>query len=228
MKSNNPAKIFIVQRQIPNNYHRTLFLCYKFKKFVNYIIPNKFNDLENDEPRIIIPIYKNKELIGFQGRSFLPSLVKYITIVLDEAQKPLLFGFDEVDWNSRHFVLEGPFDSMYIPNSVAVCGSSLLSSVRQLNKPKNLTTLVFDNEPRNKDIVSSMKKSIEEGYRICIWPDNIKEKDINEMILSKVPNNEYVHHDLIKKIGWDIRITIEENTFYGLQAELRLAEWKRI
>ena len=223
----HPTKEFIVARQIPTNYHFVLYHCPKFKSFVNTLIPDKFIDTTFDEPRLVIPIFKDYKLVGLQGRAIEPSEVKYITIVLDESAKPMIYGYDEVEWNARHIIVEGPLDSCFIPNAIAVCGSALLKAVESLNKPKNYSILVFDNEPRNKEIISSMKKAIRAGYRICIWPEDVYEKDINDMVLKQIGKKDFVDTERVRQIGNEIKILIEENTFFGLKAELRISQWAK-
>lgn len=225
---NHPAKKFITSRQIPTTFHHKLYFTSQFKTFVNSVIPGKFENTDIDEARIIIPIYRDQKLVGFQGRTLGPSSAKYITIVLDETATPLIYGFDEVNWNSKFFVFEGPIDSMFIPNSIAVCGSSLLSVIETVNFPKSYGTLVFDNEPRNKDIVNGIRKAIKAGYRVCIFPATFRSKDVGEEIQRLVEPSDTVLTEKIVKAGWDIRILIEENTFFGLNAELKLAEWSKI
>ncbi len=229
LQPDHPVKKYIVSRQIPTDFHHKLFLCSKFKKFTNSLLPEKFkDDLEYDETRIIIPIYYDDNLVGYQGRAVGPSDVKYITIVLDESKSPLIYGWNTVDWNCKHFVLEGPFDSMFIHNSISVLGSSLLKTVKTLNRPKNNTVLVFDNQPRNKDIVTQMRRSIDAGYHVCVWPATVKEKDVNDMILSLVKPSDFVQTEKVRQAGWSVRITIEENTYHGLKAMLKLAEWSKV
>tara|TARA_R110000868_G_scaffold25423_11_gene99256 strand:- start:7276 stop:8289 length:1014 start_codon:yes stop_codon:yes gene_type:complete len=224
----HPTKDFVIARQIPTTFHFKLYHCSKFKSFVNTLIPDKFIDTTFDEPRLVIPIFKDYKLVGLQGRAIEPSEVKYITIVLDESAKPMIYGYDEVEWNARHIIVEGPLDSCFIPNAIAVCGSALLKAVESLNKPKNYSILVFDNEPRNKEIISSMKKAIRAGYRICIWPNDIQEKDINDMVLTQIGKKDFVDTERVLQIGNEIKILIEENTFFGLKAELRISQWAKV
>jgi hypothetical protein len=56
-----------------------------------------------------------------------------------------------------------------------------------------------------------MEKVIKSGFKICIWPSDVPGKDINEMYLAGV-NPEKI---------------IEENTYSGLTAELKLASWRK-
>lgn len=222
------AKKFIVERQIPTPFHAKLYYVDKFKEWVNSIIPNKFESLDHDSARIIIPIFdNNKTLIGFQGRAISKKdNIRYITIMLNE-EAPRIYGLDCVDFNRKNYVFEGPFDSMFIPNSIATCGGQLTSELKKLNKSKDNTVVVYDNEPRSKEIVKNMLTAIKNDYKICIWPDNVIEKDINEMILKKVSGH-YVKTEIVNEAAKKIQNIIDENTFSGLSAELRLSQWKKV
>jgi hypothetical protein len=131
--------------------------------------------------------------------------------MIDES-KPKVFGLDTVNDKGNVFVVEGPIDSMFMPNCVAMAGSAI--SLEQVfpNKLRSEITIVMDNEPRNKDIVKQIDKYIDDGYNVCIWPDNIQEKDINDMILA----------------GLDPEWIIVQNTRNGLTAKAALSQWKRI
>jgi len=224
----HPCKKYVISRLIPTTYHHKLFFAARFKTFVNSLIPNKFTDIGTDEPRLVIPIYSEGKLIGFQGRALSSSEVKYISIVLDETKGPLIYGLDDINWNKKVYVFEGPIDSMFIPNSVAICGSSLIKAAQHLNKRKNNMILVFDNEPRNSEIVKSIKRAITMGFFVCIFPVTFKFKDIGEAIQALVSQREFVDTEEIKRLGLKLKEMIDVNTYHGLNAELRLAEWSKI
>lgn len=207
----HPAKLYVVQRKIPFDQHHKLFYAPRFKAWVNKCIPEKFNVSDGDEPRLIIPfIDKEKKCFGVQGRSFKKDGLRYITIMFDES-KPKIFGYDTVDLSKRVYVLEGPIDSMFISNAIAMAGSDV-----NLDKlPDGWTqdlAFVYDNEPRNKQIVKKMEKAIDLGYNVVIWPDNIQQKDVNDMILSDLNPMQL----------------IRDNTYYGLEAKMRISQWKKV
>ena len=212
----HPAKVYIDSRKIPTNQHHKLFYAPKFKKWVNEIIPNKFESLDHDEPRLIIPFLdQNKDLFGFQGRSFRKkSDIKYITIMLDES-KPKMFGMDTIDPGKTVYIFEGPIDAMFIPNSLASAGGRIDSNLKLTNFRKENIVIVYDNEPRNAETVKKMESAIDEGYRVCIWPDHVEIKDINDMVLSGIS-------------PVMIQQMIDANTFTGLSAKLRHATWKKV
>jgi hypothetical protein len=151
---------------------------------------------------------ENKTLIGFQGRALKKSNTKYITIMVDES-KPKVFGLDGVDKNKKIYVVEGPIDSLFIDNCIAMAGADL----SRLQLPNTVT--IYDNEPRNREIVNRMEKVVESGKEIVIWPIHNEYKDINDMVLAGYSKSY-------------IRAQIEENTFSGLRASTKLSEWRKI
>lgn len=212
----NAIKKFVVSRKIPNPYHAKLFACPNFYSFVNSLIPGKFsnNSLLADETRLLIPFFDgDKNLHAFQGRSLRSSSkVKYITIVLNP-QVPTIFGLDTCDRSRTIPVLEGPIDSMFVPNSIATAGGDLVSSVRTLDKDK--LVIVYDNEPRSKETIKKIDKAIMNGYNVVIWPDNLEHKDVNDMILAGM-SSEFIEH------------IIKSNTYRDLAAKLALTKWSKI
>ena len=174
---NHPIKVFVDERKIPTIYHSKLFVCPNFMRFSNGLVPNKFSKdaLAHDETRLLIPFLdSNKSLHAYQGRSLRAnSAVKYITIVLEESV-PKLYGLDTVDTNKTIYVLEGPIDSMFVPNAIATAGGDLVSAVTSFDK--NKLVIVYDNEPRSKETVKKLDKAIMNGYNVCIWPENLEDR----------------------------------------------------
>ena len=183
------------------------YFAYKFKEWAN-TQKQTFDTIGRDESRIIIPMYdKDKILIGFQGRSLGPNSVKYITVMInDNAQK--VYGLDQVDSQKPIYIIEGPFDATLVQNSVAMCGSDL--DIRTFGWSDCI--YVYDNEPRNREIVNRIDKTISGGYKVVIWPTSIVEKDINDMVLG----------------GHKIMSVLESNTYSGLQAKVKFNNWKKI
>ena len=212
---NHPVKVYVEKRGIPSEYHYKLYLCKAFKKWVNEFIPYKFESEDHDEPRLVIPLLdQEKNLIGVQGRSFKKdSPVKYITILLDE-NNPKLYGLESVDFTKPVYVVEGPIDSMFLPNCLASCGGDLTTELPIVGSVEDFI-VVYDNEPRNKDIVKNIQKAIDKGYKVCIWPDGTNSKDINDMVGSGLSRQKVV----------DI---INSNLYSGLSANLRLQTWKKV
>jgi transcription elongation factor Elf1 len=202
---------YVNQRQLPIDLIKTFYYTDDFQRFVNTLLPGKFIKPQQD-PRLIIP-YKDydQQCFAFQGRSIINQKPKYYTIKLDST-KESIFGLDRVNFAETIYVTEGPLDSLFLPNALAVSGSTFTGSF--LEKYKRQLILVYDNEPRSPTIISLMNKAINYDYNICIWPDYIKEKDINEMIISGYTSEQLC--DLIKS-----------NTYNGLTARAQLSRWKK-
>jgi transcription elongation factor Elf1 len=177
-----------------------------FKKFVNTLKPT-FDDVKHDEERIIIPLYYEKNLIGLQGRSINPNPVKYITVMLDD-DAPKIYGLDNIRRDAPVYVTEGPFDSTFIRNAIAMCGADADVSRWGISNP----IWIYDNEPRNREITNRISKTIDSGQSVVIWPSGIDEKDINDMVMS----------------GLDVQSMIESNVYSGLEAKLKFNTWKKI
>jgi hypothetical protein len=212
LSPDHKTKKFVDERRIPTPYHAKLFNCPNFKQFTNNLIPNKFDSagFNRDESRLLIPfIDANKNVHAYQGRALGPSAIKYITIILDESV-PKVYGLDAVNFNRKTYVFEGPIDSMFVPNSIATAGGDLVSAVGSF--PKENLVIVYDNEPRSKETVKKIDKAIMNGYNVCIWPENLEHKDINDMIKAGLSS------DFIKHI-------IDTNTYKDLAAKLALTKW---
>ena len=198
------AKNYLEKRNLDASQ---FYFAAKFKEWTN-TQKHTFNTIGRDESRIIIPMYDtDKNLIGFQGRSLGPNSVKYITVMLQD-EAPKLFGLDKIDDTKPIYITEGPFDSTFLENSVAMCGSDL--DIRSFGWSSYIW--VFDNEPRNREIIERINKTIDRGDQIVIWPSNILEKDINDMILS----------------GHNVKSIVESNTYSSLQAKIKFNNWKKI
>jgi len=206
------AKAYVRSRKIPDKFHKMLYFAEDFKKFVESCEVQK-DGLQEQEPRLVIPFYdENMNLVSFQGRALGDSKIRYITIKIDKDNYKV-FGLDRVDKERMIYVTEGPIDSMFLDNAVATADANLTSITKLFDKSN--VTLIFDNEPRNKDIVKIMEKAIDEHYNIVIWPDMIPYKDINEMVL----------HDFDSE---EIQDIIESNTFVNLRAKMEFINWKKI
>ena len=180
---------------------------YYAEKFVEYVNSHKQSLDVKEHPRIIIPLYYEKNLVGVQGRSLNSNSVKYITTIFyDEA--PKIYGLDNIRRDAPVFVTEGPFDSTFLLNSIAMCGAD--SDVRKWGV--STPVWVYDNEPRSKEITERISSAITRGDSVVIWPTGIEEKDINDMILA----------------GHDVQSIVESNTYSGLEANLQFTTWKRI
>jgi hypothetical protein len=210
LNKEHSARIYLENRKIPQDFLSKIFYCEKFKQWTNEQ-KETFESTKYDEPRIIIPLINNGEIFGFQGRSLSKKpKVKYITIILDEDQ-PKIYGLDRIDWNKTVYVVEGPFDSMFIDNSIAMVGADIDKIFFITNFETNFV-MVYDNEKRNKEMVARLEKSIEMKFPVVIWPKDLKEKDINDIVLS----------------GQDVKSMLKLNTYKGLEAKLKFTNWKKV
>jgi ssDNA-binding Zn-finger/Zn-ribbon topoisomerase 1 len=200
---NEDAKIFLEKRKLNPD---TFYYAEKFMTWVNTITP-KFENVRYDEPRIIIPLFYNQNLIGVQGRSLSSKSVKYITVMFND-DAPKIYGLDNIRTDAPVYVTEGPFDSTFLCNSIAMCGSDANID----NWGISDAIWVYDNEPRNREIMSRISRAIETGQKVVIWPSTINQKDINDMVLA----------------GLDVKSVIESNTYSGLEAKLKFTTWKKI
>ena len=198
------AKNYLEKRNLDASQ---FYFAAKFKEWTN-TQKHTFDTIGRDESRIIIPMYDtDKNLIGFQGRSLGPNSVKDITVMLQD-EAPTLFGLDKIDDTKPIYITEGPFDSTFLENSVAMCGSDL--DIGSFGWSSYIW--VFDNEPRNREIIERINKTIDRGDQIVIWPSNIHEKDINDMVLS----------------GHNVKSIVESNTYSSLQAKIKFNIWKKV
>ena len=209
----HPVRIWVVhKRRIPSKAHYRLYYVSKFKKWTNEVLPGKFESEDNDEPRLVIPLFDPEgKMFAFQGRSFSKNSIRYVTIVLDD-KHGRLYGLDTADLTRTTYCVEGPLDSLFLDNAIASCGGDIISDLQLLNIEKDNIVIVYDNEPRNIDTIAKIEKAIEQGYNVVIWPDDINQKDINDMVIA----------------GHDVEYILRRNIFNGLQAKLRLIEWKKI
>lgn len=210
LDEDHPAKKYLLGRKIPPSKLSNLFYVDKYKTWVNSQVPT-FEDTMGDHPRIIIPLINNDEWFGFQGRSLNPrDKMRYITTILDKAP-PKIFGLDTADYGEVIYVTEGPIDSLFLDNSIAMVGAD----IDWLFLISNMDTdfvFVYDNEPRNSQIVARMEKVIDTGYPVVIWPSDVKEKDVNDMVMA----------------GLDVQSVVESNTYSGLEAKVKLLSWKKV
>jgi|TARA_Y100001970_G_scaffold130598_1_gene160998 hypothetical protein len=206
LNTSHPARKYLEDRQIKCLDY--FYYCPKFKAWTNKQ-KKTYDTARKDSPRIIIP-FKDSDgkLFGYQGRSLAPTAkMRYITIMLDES-RPKIFGLDRINKDKPVYITEGPFDATFLKNSVAMAGSDV--------DPRTYSwsdyIWVYDNEPRNREIVSRISRSVDRGDKVVIWPKNIQEKDINDMFLA----------------GHNVQTVVESNVYYGLEANLRLNDWKKV
>jgi predicted RNA-binding Zn-ribbon protein involved in translation (DUF1610 family) len=203
--STNPvAKEYLEKRKLnPEKF----YFADKFKRWTN-TQKHTFDNIVMDESRIIIPMYDtDSNLIGFQGRALGSNSVKYITVMISD-EAPKIYGLDQIDTSKSIYIVEGPFDSTFVQNAVAMCGSDV--DIRSFGWCDYI--YVFDNEPRNREIVNRISKTIDRGDKIVIWPTTIQQKDINDMVLA----------------GLNVMDVLKSNIYSGLEAKIKFNNWKKV
>ena len=211
LNKEHPAVKYINARQIPQEFYRELFYTGEFYTWVKSQKPSSA-EVYGDQGRIIIPFLKKTsggtKWFGFQGRSLDPrDRLRYITVMLDE-NEPKIYGLNRINETKPVYIVEGPFDSLFLANSVAMAGSDI--DPRTYNWSDYIW--VFDNEPRNREIVNRISKSIDRGDKVVIWPHNLQQKDINDMFLS----------------GHNVQSMVESNVYQGIEAKIKLNSWKKV
>ena len=206
---------YLQKRHIPQEYHSKLLFTFKYKQFIDALIPNHGKELI-DDARLIIPFYDvYNDLIAVSGRALENSdkTLRYITIKTVDSDSKLVYGMDMVDLNQTVKIVEGPIDSLFLSNCLASGDANLNLTAKNISAADKV--LIFDNQSRNKEIVKLMHDAIKSNSSVVIWPDNIQAKDINEMVMSGISSDE------IEKI-------ISSNTFTGLRAQMRFVSWKKV
>jgi len=206
------ARVYCESRIIHQQFMDKIFYAEDFKNWALSVCQVDYSNLMGKEPRLVIPFFdKDNQLIGAQGRALQESKVRYVTVKVHE-DAPKVFGLER--WNSEQYtyLVEGPIDSLFLPNCLAMAGADM-SDLSILDKDK--TTLIFDNEPRNFQIARSMIKSLQDGWKIVVWPNSITCKDINDMVLASIK---------------DVRLVeiINRNTYSGQRGEWEVHSWKKV
>ena len=203
----NEAVQYCLARNIPVDKFKELYYIPSMKD-IQKIAP-QYSSIKTEEPRLLLPFYdESGELTGVTMRGIRGEALRYIMIKLKE-DAPLLFGMNNVNTEKDVIIVEGPIDSLFIGNSIAVAGTGF-GKIESLGFAKEKITIVFDNQSRNSEVVRLMEHYIKIGYKVCIWPCDIREKDINDMVQS----------------GKQAERLIKENTYQGLMAQLKFTEWR--
>ena len=202
------ARVYYENRKIPNQFMDKIFFAEDFKIWAQSVCQVNYSSLIHGEPRLVIPFFdEQNKLIGAQGRALRNSKVRYVTVKVHENSQKI-FGLER--WNSEEhtYLVEGPIDSLFLPNCLAMAGADV-RDMNLLNKQK--TTILFDNEPRNSQIIGKMFHALSKGWRVAIL--EIVPKDINEMVLAGMSNDKILE-------------TINRNTYSGQRGKWELQQWK--
>jgi len=210
LSDEHEAVQFCIKRKIPKSSFKRLYFVNDIRKIEQ--LSDKYKDkLKTSEPRLVIPfIDKTGQLIGVTCRALRGEELRYITIKVQE-DVPFIFGMDIIDTNKKVFAVEGPLDSLFIKNAIAV-GGTTFNKLESIGISKENLVIVFDNQPRNKEVVKLVNKAIENNFNVVIWPQNLIEKDINDMVIA----------------GKNIEKILNANIFNGLEAKMNFTVWKRV
>ena len=206
------ARVYCEHRVIPKKFMKDFFYTEDFKKWAQSVCHVDYSTLVSGESRLVIPFFdRDNQLIGAQGRALRESKIRYVTVKVDEKLQKI-FGLDRWNPEEHTYLVEGPIDSLFLPNCLAMAGADM-SDLSILDKDK--TTLIFDNEPRNFQIVRSMIRSLQDGWGVVIWPNSITCKDINDMVLTSIKDARLVE-------------IINRNTYSGQRGEWEVHSWKKV
>jgi transcription elongation factor Elf1 len=206
---------YLKSRKIPEKHYDKLYYCDNFKKLCEEVRPNHDKVITPDK-RLVIPFYDEyNDLIAVSGRALEQSdyKLRYVTLRTNDSENKLIYGYDRLKKSEKTLLVEGPIDSLFLNNCLASGDANLSLTAKSINL--NNLVLIFDCEPRNKEIVSMMGRAIDDGCNVVIWPDTMLGKDINEFVMNGLLPNE-------------IEDIISNNTFSGIQAKLKFNMWKKI
>ena len=213
LEENHMCVTYVEGRKIPKSAYSRLYYVENFDAWLKEIDPTA-TSVPKDK-RLIIPIFNARGgLIGVQGRTLEDHHLRYITIKLDKDVERLWYGLEQSFTSETVYVVEGPLDSLFLPNCVAMVGINAVGNIPKAIRGKKII-FVVDNEPRNEAVVDHMQKLIEAKRDIVIWPEAVVDKDINDMILSGM-------------IPIQIAKMIEDHSCHGLEAKLKLNTWKKV
>jgi len=207
LPTNHPARKYLENRKVP--HLDRFYFTDGFGDWVRSIDPT-YTTIPNDE-RIVIPfVNKSGELRAAQGRCLSGSknAIRYITVKFSKDGRAI-YGEDRLDYSKRIYAVEGPIDSVFLDNAIALAGSELAHATRLFSD----CVVVYDNEPRNTEIVHKVEAAIRDGYTVCVWSDSIAEKDINDMVLAG-------------RSPQEVQRIIDECACSGLTALARFSQWR--
>jgi transcription elongation factor Elf1 len=204
LPADHPARAYWASRRLPTWAMDDAYWCAAYYKWVNdKVMHQKFGSraLNDDHGRIVFPFRNaSRKIIGYTGRTIDGSEPKYAAVKVDPDPSP--FGAHRVDASRTVYVVEGPIDSLFLKNAVAMGTASR-------DVPYDDRVLVFDNEPRNEQIVAIVRRAIDRGERVVVWPPNFPHKDINDIVMA----------------GLDPAEIIRNRTFSGLRAKIEFGAW---
>ena len=180
------ARKYFESRKLPESFKDKVYFAEDFREWAMKISNIDYSNLGKEEPRMVVPFFDTEgKLIAAQGRALGRNELRYITIKVDE-DSPKIYGLDRWNPETTTYIVEGPIDSMFLPNCLAVAGGDLQS----IKLDKEQCVLIFDNESRNEHTVKKLMKAIDDGWSVVIWSKEKKFKDINDLIISGLSTDE--------------------------------------
>jgi hypothetical protein len=210
----HPAVQYAISRRIPRDTWSRIFVTENMRELES-LAPEKYKHVLPEDCRLILPYYTTeKKIVGLTGRSIEASPKKrYIQMRLVE-QEPLVFGWPNWVHDQHTYITEGPLDSLFLPNALA-CGGVDVQKILQMKILDPIaTTIIFDHQPRNAEVVQQMRRLVKTGWSVVVWPSAWPYKDINEAIMQGIP-------------ATAVRTIIDANTHHGLALDLAIHAWRK-
>ncbi len=200
---------YVKSRKIPKERWNDLYYARNFKE-LETLNPAYEGRLLADE-RLVIPFRREDGLLtGVTGRAMGNSSLRYCTIRITD--DPLIYNLDRVRRGNTIYVTEGPIDSMFLSNAIGAGGTDFTRAIYSLSGEN--VVLIFDNQPRNKQVVKRVESFVQRGFAMVIWDSSWNFKDINDAILSGYSVSEVEH-------------ILNKSTFKGLALKLAIRDWKK-
>ena len=206
--SHHIAVDYCKKRKIPRGKWNRLYHIDDISK-IHQLAPKYRDRIKTQEPRLAIPFFnKDGVLTAISLRDYGSSTLKYILVKIVE-EEPTVYGLDVINYNTPVKIVEGPLDSLFLDNAIACAGTSF-KKIESLDLPEDRIVIV-DNQPKNKEVCDVIHNLIKSGEQVVIWPEDIMEKDINDMVIK----------------GVAVEDIISNNVFQKLEAELRFTNWRK-
>jgi hypothetical protein len=206
---------YLRTRKIEEQHYSKFYYTDNYKKFCDEVYPNHGKEIDTDK-RLVIPFYDEyNSLIAVSGRALenASEKLRYVTMRTNESEDKLIYGLNTVNKNKLVHIVEGPIDSIFLENCIASSDANLTLTAKSIVAVKKV--LIFDNEPRNKEVCKMIELAIKSGHDVVIWPNTVIGKDINEMVQLGMSVDE-------------IENIISSHTFRDIEAQTQFIFWKKV
>lgn len=213
LSKDHPAVQYAQQRKLPlDAYLRVHYI--ENMRDLEAMAPGLYHDVIPRDARLIMPYFYKGEVVGLTGRALNTAVQKRYIQMRFQDDVPLVFGLDKHDPEKPTYIVEGPIDSFFLSNAIACGGMDFQKAMDLGIVERTKTIIVFDNQPRNKDVVKRMTGMVAKKWATCVWPLNWPYKDINDAVMAGISQ------DIVKEI-------IDSNSFFGLRLEMALKAWRK-